>query len=665
MSKPKSPYGKAVQDGEARYTSASSLTLADPNSYGGCLRAWWYDKVGKVAQIETAAMHRGTHQLHKPIEDYYQTGRRAFGPLASALTPWMPSPGPDLLVEWEISRPFGKPDHPLDDVSQAPLKLAGLPVVGKMDITHARGWYHDAEGVLKEDPPNTIEHLDWKSTSAREYAKSPDQLRKAVQMITYGAWGLTWAPETEQTRLSHGYSLTKGTAQGWKATVLVPRDEIERGAAHITGIAQTIQQAARMTSAEQVDANTRSCDAYGRGCPHKRSGLCSAGNHNSLANTFGVGALSQLLSLSKKETSMKPTDLLAQLEAEEIEAKAAFTKPVSILTPELRTAFSIIALAGMGRPVYKGDAAKAFVEYELLAGRAAPGGETIQGEGKLMGLNAVETLDFVIGLGNDLKARAERTQARALASETGIPLTPAIVTPPITEVPMSLLPPDAPASDPKLAADPVEGFGLTSPEFSIEPPPELETPKKKRGRPAKADAVAVQTGAISDSPQSNDALLEAKRRAHAELKELRSSEGPSFLERHGVQPPSNANTLATQRLTTNEGEFTDLPFELYIDAIPSLPFTLLDDVIAQWCNALVKFFKTPEDPSDIRCLSDNRMGFGKWKGVLAALVRESLIDSKLERKRYVVMTSGSEINQVVVEAMLTANVLDLYVRGVR
>lgn len=634
--KPKSPYGKAVVDGEARYTSASSLTLADPHSYGGCLRAWWYDKVGKVAQIETTAMHRGTHQLHKPIEDYYQTGRRAFGPLASALTPWMPTPGPDLLVEWEISRPFGQLDHPLDDVSQAPLKLAGLPVVGKMDITHARGWYHDAEGVLKEDPPNTIEHLDWKSTGAREYAKTPDQLRKAVQMVTYGAWGLTWMPQTEHSRLSHGYSLTKGSAQGWKSTVLVPRAEIERGTAYITGIAQTIQQAARMTSAEQVDANTRSCDAYGRGCPHKRSGLCSAGNHNSLANTFGVGALSQLLSLSKKGTTMKPTDLLAQLEAEEMEAKAAFIKPASLLTQELRDAFSIIAMAGMGRPTYKGEAARAFVEYELLAGRAAPGGETIPGDGKLVGLNAVETLELVIGLGNDLKARAERTRARAVATETGIPLTPAIVTPPVIVTQIgSLLPPDAPVSDPKLAADPVEGFGMTSPEFSIEPPPEVEAPKKKRGRPAgnrnNNFGAGVQTGDVPLPEQPQDS------------------------------PPVQADKVRK----SDDGVFSDHPFELYIDAIPSLPFTLLDDVVGEWCNALVKFFKAPEDPSDIRCLSDNRMGFGKWKGVLAALVRESLIDGKLERKRYVVMTSGSEINQVVVEAMLAANVLDLYVRGVR
>jgi len=46
-----------------------------------------------------------------------------------------------------------------------------------------------------------------------------------------------------------------------------------------------------------------------------------------------------------------------------------------------------------------------------------------------------------------------------------------------------------------------------------------------------------------ETKQSNDALLEAKRRADAELKGLRSSTGPSFLERHGVHPPPNSGFL--------------------------------------------------------------------------------------------------------------------------
>lgn len=49
---------------------------------------------------------------------------------------------------------------------------------------------------------------------------------------------------------------------------------------------------------------------------------------------------------------------------------------------------------------------------------------------------------------------------------------------------------------------------------------------------------------MPDPKPSFDALLEAKRRADAELRELRTSSGPSFLERHGIAPPAGAVTTA-------------------------------------------------------------------------------------------------------------------------
>lgn len=49
--------------------------------------------------------------------------------------------------------------------------------------------------------------------------------------------------------------------------------------------------------------------------------------------------------------------------------------------------------------------------------------------------------------------------------------------------------------------------------------------------------------------QPNDAVLEAKLRADAELKELRSSEGPSFLERHGVPTATATETCENCHVT--------------------------------------------------------------------------------------------------------------------
>ena len=73
-----------------------------------------------------------------------------------------------------------------------------------------------------------VEVNDWKSTSSPQYAKTGPELRKTIQMMSYGKWATHVFPTATHVRLTHTYFLTvkpKNEDQplSWRASVLVPR----------------------------------------------------------------------------------------------------------------------------------------------------------------------------------------------------------------------------------------------------------------------------------------------------------------------------------------------------------------------------------------------------------------------------------------------------------
>lgn len=675
-------YGPATTDeGEVRYGSASSLTVADPNSYAGCLRRWWYKYRGHEPEPTTAAMLRGTNILHKPIENYYETGAQVFAPLVMAGKRYIYDRGPDLLFEREIALPPTAPKNTPIDLALAPLKAIGcnIPIVGKLDLTHARGVYLDERGELKAEPhPGiTIESNDWKSTGGREYAKTGEELRRTVQMITYGAWDAVIAPRAEFFRLSHTYFLTKGAPEAWKATILIDRREVERGWEYVSGVARSMRDAARETDPERVEGNPKSCGAYRKGCPHRAK--CSIGSHNSLnpalKELFGANGAAALLNPNQGDfVSIKnlfaptpaaqpiiestpgtlaavltlPTqDIVAQLKAEEDRAK----QPT--ISPALTAAFETFVAAqvhGLGRPKFDGVIAQAFAYY---GGQAIAPDGTFPGTGKLAGLDGIADEAQAIKIANDLKSYLDSQPKAAPAQPVPVVVPVQHIVPPI-----SILPAETPASSPALAAVPVAGFGA-QPSAPLIPMVNVSPAVQQAIVAAGAVSIGSTAPAPSESPVAPTPAAPAKA--------PRAKKGKSA-------PAATAPAVEPGAQVADAEE----PFELYVDCIPSHPFETLDTHIAFWTNGLANFYKL--NPLDIRCAPKavELLAFGTWKGTLAALAQECARTGKLPRARYVVHTNGSEFNQVVAEALISAHhkqpdgnddtdrpVLDNYTRGIK
>jgi hypothetical protein len=171
-------YGPAVVDGRLIYVSPSSITKFDASQFGGCERRWYAKYVMGLEETTTAAQTSGKEE-HSQLEHYLKTGDLTLGRIALSARRFIPLPGPGLLVEHSI--------EPSLTVLSGALPAAGVPIIGYIDLLNLRGEYHDSVGVLRaESLPDTVEILDWKTTSNPRFAKSGRDLLDTVQMVTYG-----------------------------------------------------------------------------------------------------------------------------------------------------------------------------------------------------------------------------------------------------------------------------------------------------------------------------------------------------------------------------------------------------------------------------------------------------------------------------------------------
>lgn len=65
--------GPAVKNGIVRYVSVSQIQTFDPQTFGGCHRKWWFDKVANLAREETEAQRKGKI-IHSEIEHWLKFG---------------------------------------------------------------------------------------------------------------------------------------------------------------------------------------------------------------------------------------------------------------------------------------------------------------------------------------------------------------------------------------------------------------------------------------------------------------------------------------------------------------------------------------------------------------------------------------------------------------
>jgi hypothetical protein len=97
---------------------------------------------------------------------------------------------------------------------------------------------------------------------------------------------------------------------------------------------------------------------------------------------------------------------------------------------------------------------------------------------------------------------------------------------------------------------------------------------------------------------------------------------------------------------------------VFVDCMPSIPTESLNRYVDQICAAIC----SQENEIDIRCGSpEGRLGFGRWRGVLGALIREAITSGKIPTGAYTLEVRGSEIGAVAADAV--RGLCALYVRG--
>lgn len=527
-------HGRAVQDGNVRFLSVSSLEKGDSSKPTGCLRRWHYQYIGGIKEPPSDRMEAG-ERMHAEIAHYLTTGENILSAQVMAGMHMIPEPGEDLLVEHDIvpQMPDGK-----SGIAIAPLRASGIPIVGAIDLIHGRGinkGTDDIENIY--DPEGTIEVIDWKSCRTLDNIKKGPELLKSIQMAGYGKYVFETEPNANLVRLSHGYFPSRGVPR--KTTIRVDRDQIEKSWEHANRVASSISDAAKEPNPDLVEANTDACMSYGRECPAKS--VCSAVKNNALSKFVGNVLAEQVIpagNLIKNMSEVKTgNSILAAIKA----------KTGSDL-PDPRPNRSIFG--------------------QIASQQAATVGVVVPAPGT-----------------EDPKIEAEIAK---LEMQERLAKGP------------DLLPPDVPESNPMLASKPQVQNAFTETMASVKITSE--------------EAIKDIVESVPEAP---------KKRGRKKKEEAPSSELPS---REKLEEPS------------------DGAINFYVDAsVEGVGVESFWPLV----DRLVEIMNEQCGDTDFRRSKHELFDFGKWKGILATMIRQTPI----EPGNYQLLHAQGDIALVVVETM--------------
>lgn len=599
MSRSIDQYGNVLQ------FSPSSLELADTRD-SGCMRKWWYRYVMHLRQPETDEMRRGTF-MHAFLQRFVESGilppnpstiadpvvrlacEMAHKVIAAGIAP---TPGPDVLCEQRIDT-WG-------------LTAAGVRVVGVIDYLHGR---RTNNGVLDitdmHNPPNTIVIGDYKSKNSKrnveattKYLQTPETLTRSIQMATYGiAASRRFGQST--IRLEHCYAFD-GAPGPRKVTRLAMVDDLLPTWEYAEALARGCIDAAKEKDVNKVDANRFACDRFGPKYLCMHAPYCTGyRNNDSLAMIFGETTAKDMTMSLMQSVPTNPGTSGFNLAAEEQAlraqqgAVAAGVAPVAtqaantgaIDDATFAEAWRAIIAANQGTPALGYPAA---CIYARVCNSPPPPPQTgYAGTGPLGVVNAYDVVavlqiaaDFGFRRAAPVQPQMPAAMPQALPAMPGQQPAPQMQTmPPAQPAPYqmpapSILAPEAPASNPALAARPLEPtpaapvaqIGVIG-NATAEAPPA----KRPRGRPRKA--VTTTTAAL-------------------------------------------ASAEATEEL----GGYT---LEIFIECDVAGGADSLDEYIDRTVGELVARFCPPPSIPDLRAApNDGPIGYGKWKAAIAATVRQ-------------------------------------------
>lgn len=305
VKKPDRPFlGKAIVNGNLRFTSASQIATADPLS-DGCNRRFAYQYVFGVKLAKTPSQLAG-NVYAKDLETWLSRGEMILPPTLLEGKKFFPHPWNakgeldlecekplgdmkkavdlrDALLRGEIR---GSLENHIEEIRKAAgVIAAGVPLEGAADYRHARQEYIDGDGNLRVESPNSyvVEIGDLKCVSQiddrrimkgkqageirKGWAKTAAEVCKHPQMLSYGIHAADAYEGITHVRLSHVYCATQ-SKNASKRTGLVSVDEVRtRWAQRVEPLVRKMIQIAGAVKIEDVEAHIPSCDSYNHVSP--------------------------------------------------------------------------------------------------------------------------------------------------------------------------------------------------------------------------------------------------------------------------------------------------------------------------------------------------------------------------------------------------------------
>jgi hypothetical protein len=459
-------------------------------------------------------------------------------------------------------------------------------------------------------PVRTVEVLDWKSTSSPEYIKSPEAMAKTLQMSIYGKWVTTCMPDAAAVRLSHVYFVTRGRHAPRKVSLRVLPEQIDHQWQRVEWVGRLVNDVARETDPNKVEANTDACDAF-RGCPH--ADYCSASKKGaSLTNLFddddkelhevttapvNMAARKSLLGTKKPPEDPAAVKAAAiKIAREEADAKY----------PGIVAAYDELIAIGktdptIGTPTFGSPLAQIIGDIE---GRVVGKNGGSAGTGQLGDHSVNEPADFI-----EFVAQLKAELAEPAAEVESTPATPAAG---------GLLPPDAPASDPKLATSaPPEDPDPDAPEDAAGAPapatgatPAAAPAKRGGGRPkgSKNKPKGGDPAAPASEPEPAAAAAAA-----AATPATPTPAAPTPTSSAAMTPASKVGGIDPSIVEAADGLF------VYLGCSPSGPHEDLWELVTE---IIANLNKRAGEYGDFRLVpNDHDLAYGRWKGLVAKMVR--------------------------------------------
>ena len=474
--------GPKVVDGVLLRESPSGI-----KTFEDCPAKWHHIFVQGMRDKPSPAAEVGI-RAHERIERHLKTGEPTLSDPELAGRAWIPAP-----TEIHAARALVEPAI---DKGNPIAVIAGVPLVGRLDLMLPRGPYIDPEGI--SHATSTPEVVDWKTSGdPRKWGKTADQLRGDLAMNAYAAWTRTKLHQPSmRVRVSHVYFSTK-KRDAFKRTAIVTAYETASVFEATAPTIERIKHVAKLPIAE-VEKNPDACGKYG-GCPF--SSICVRSPGDVLRSMFPgfeiptfankpkpkdlkVSLLDQLNETSapaETPAAKPPNDMAARVAALQAQ-QAAITAPPKV---DPRALITKIETYGLGSPVVGGELAKSL------------GADGYAGSGQLAGIGTVTTLQELVDLERGLAARVKTPPAQTAPAPKPEPAqtAPAAPSAPVpVAAPSPLSPPDAPVVAQADAAEPlpVETTLSLAPAVAARvaevaatatPAPPVEEKPVKRGRP--------------------------------------------------------------------------------------------------------------------------------------------------------------------------------------